>query len=413
MPPVAGDDIDVSSAHNETTAAAIALTFPGTNTNPNRILSCDKTNAPAQASDILAGAVVNTTGASNITLNGCFYMYGVSFLAGSAASTANIIMPGSGSTGVQYYAGCFFQLNNTSASSVIQVGGSASNAPMTCTWGNTTVRFGAVGQSIQPSMCVFKWQNTASAINASGSVPTNLFSTYGSSRTSNILLEGIDLSLLSSATIFKASWTSSGATQILNCKLPSTVTIAGAPLYFGSAPIDLINSDGTNTNYRQERYGIQGTLKSSTTVYNKATDGDTSISWQVVTVATNNRLYFPFECFEIVKWVAAGMYAASLVNVTSATASLTNADIWVDVHSLDTSGFPIATIHTSGVATVLTAGTTLTSGSAWVSPLGGSPNNYVLSIPSFTTALDGYVRFIVKVAKPSLTVYIDPNVVLA
>ena len=62
----AGDDFNVYSGHAETQASLMTLTFKGTAASPNRLFSCDRTNAPAQAGDLVAGASITTTGANSV-----------------------------------------------------------------------------------------------------------------------------------------------------------------------------------------------------------------------------------------------------------------------------------------------------------------------------------------------------------
>lgn len=100
-------------------------------------------------------------------------------------------------------------------------------------------------------------------------------------------------------------------------------------------------------------------------------------------------------------------------NVTGSLPAGTNVIGHVISDSGSTTAVTQATAANLNATVSIASAQTLTAGSTWVSPLGGSPNNYVLNIPSFIVAIAGYVRFIVKVAKASTTLYIDPKVVVA
>ena len=394
----AGDDFNVLLTHAETQASALTLTFKGTATSPNRVFSCDNTNSPAQASDLLAGASVTTTGNSNLTLSGNdVYIYGVTFNCGTGAVAALINV----SSLVGTLEACALNKLGTAGSATAIVSNTGSGNLVLL---NTPMKFGSTSDNIRFDETTLLWRNTPNAI-AGSTYPTTLFG-YAGTAPSLIQLDGVDLSALGSGNIFGTP-PAGRKIQLLNCKTGSSAVIATTPSAPG-AIVDLINSDSGATGSRQERYTYQGTLTTSTTIYNNASDGVTPISWQVVTTA-NSKLQAPFECFQIPKWAGVGTFANTFVTITSATASLTNADVWMEAEYLGTSGFPISSLTTSGVATQLTAGSGLASG-AWGT--GARAHTYTLALPSFTTAIAGYVRFTVKVAKASLTLNIDPNVSL-
>ena len=71
---------------------------------------------------------------------------------------------------------------------------------------------------------------------------------------------------------------------------------------------------------------------------------------------------------------------------------------------------PQSFMVSSAPANLLTSGTGLAAGT-WA--VGGQGSNYQIAIPSFTTTISGLVRVIVKVARASTTVYVDPNITIA
>lgn len=403
----AGDDFNVKNTHSETTAGAVTLTFKGTAASPNRVFSCDATNTPAQASDLLAGASIADSTGTDITINGFVYIYGVNFKAGSGAVSSNINLGASGGHEIALDT-CTLQLLGTSQASV-NVFGAQSTASARVRLINTPITFnGTATSGISFNAGCFTWQNTASAVVGSASLNV-LFGSVaidGTERETIVICDGVDLSGVASG---KKLVDPGNLTQIQlkNCKLTSGVLV-GVPLGPGCS-YDMCGCGSGNTPYDFQRSQYQGALTTSTTVFNNATDGVTPVSWQIITT-TNAKRQSPFECFEIVKWVTLGTYAASLIQLTSATAALTNADVWVDVEYLSSASFPLAATVTTAPAAQLTAGSALSAGS-WAT--GGLGNNYQLAIPSFVQAVAGLVRFTVKVAKASLTVNIDPDVVVA
>lgn len=400
----AGDDFNVLSTHSESQASALTLSFKGTNASPNRIFSCGNTNSPATASDLLAGATVTTTGANAISFNGSFYCYGVTFNNGTGTVAVTVVV--GNTAGEQIFDTCTIAVKVTTATCTIQFGGSIVQNYFTLI--NTKLNFDSgVSSSVVIGVGCFRWKNTSSAVGGSQTNLSSLFTALGTARAAIMILDGIDLTGVASGKNIVAAMTFPVAAQIINCRITSGALFA-TPTVTG-ASVDAVITDSGATGYIQSRYTYQGTLTTSTTVYNNATDGVTPISWQVVTTA-NAKRQSPFECFDIVQWVAAGTYAASTIQVTSATASLLNSDIWVETQYLGNASFPIASGVSSGPATQLTTGSSLAAGT-WAA--GGLGNNYKLAIPSFTTALAGFVRFRVKVAKASLTINIDPAVTVA
>lgn len=408
-----GTDFYTKSTHTET-AATLTLGFKGVTATPDRVFSTGSTNSPPTTGDLTFGAAFASSTSTNITITGYVYIYGCQFTWGSGANTAFFIVHNS-SAGDVTLDSCKI-IQGSTISGGIQFGGN-NNLAARCTLINTTMKFGSVGTVLQGKGGVFRWRNTASAIDAAGSLPTQLFSTASGSVPTIHILDGVDLSALTSKGLLSAG-ACYQTIQLINCKLPTGFT-TGTPTTAAGSTIDSILCDSSNATYKQVRITYQGSLQASNTVYNNATDGVTPISWQVITSANANP-QSPFECFDIVQWVAAGTYTASKIFATSATAALKTNDIWVDVQYLGANYPNTAPATTfgagSGTATLpqIPQGTTpgsITSGASWGT--GGLGNNYSLDVPSFTTSAAGYVRFIIKVGKPSLTINIDPAVTIA
>ena len=407
----AGDDFDVSSAHAETQASALTLTFKGTAASPNRVFSCDKTNAPAQASDLLAGAAVTTTGANALTMNGVGYVYGVTFNIGTGTTGVNATI-GTTSTDLVFDT-CAFKFLVTTGSGEFGVAGTGSGVANKCRLINTTISFnGGTACNLAVTGAELIWENTPSAVGGTQTAIANLF--VSSTRGNIVRCDGLDLSSIASGKNLVQAQAVFGVYQFINCKLASGVAVATP-----SGPdvlIDLINCDSGATGYKQSRFSYQGTLSADATVVNNATDGTTPISWKVATTA-NSKRQSPFECFEIVQWVdTTGVSKTATIQCVTDLASdataLTNADIWVEAHVLDNASFPISSTYTSAPATLLTAGSTLAAGT-WATTTGMTTPDARKMTVTFTNQIKGLVRFTVKVARASLTTLrVDPDVVI-
>lgn len=416
----AGDTIFVRNTHSESSAATTTWTFPGTIAAPNIVLCATNAAQPPLAANLIpasgttppaggTAATITITGAAhNLVVNGSVYFRGLIFNMGDSTNTNAIQFSASASTS-QKCSLCSLNITGTGTGHIVII--NLTNGAGVVDLNNCSVSFTGTGQGFRLSgQGYFRWRGGGSVLNAGSAIPTPLFigSTTGAGG-GVAIIEDVDLSLAGTGKTLVDQSSGGWYTRFSNCKLGASVTISANAVLPLSDRVDLIISDSTNTNYRSERYDYCGTQKTSTTVYNNATDGTTPISWQVVTTA-NSQLQWPFECVTISRWVAAGTYAATVVQCTSATASLTNADIWVEAEYLGSASFPQASVASSGVATPLTAGSALAAGTWATGSLG---NNYQLALPSFTVAMAGYVRFCVRVAKPSLTINIDPAVTVA
>jgi len=398
----AGDIFYVADDHAQTQASALTLTSPGTLASPCFVYCVLRTggSVPPVSADLRATATITTTGANAISLGSQItYYYGIIFSAGTGAVTSNFTAAGLFSTLV--FQSCAIRKLGTSGNTAAINFGSTTEATLI----NTTVQFGATGDSLNPGS-VFKWYNTASAVTGA-TVPTTGF--FGGSIRSLIYVEGVDLSALgSSSTLFRQE--SNVHTRLLkDCKLGSSVTIASTP-QFPSTETMIIRCDSGDTSYRTEKYTYSGTLTTETTIVRTggASDGTTPISWKVVTTANSERIY-PFEAFPISIWNETTGSSVT-VTVECRGASIPNLDeMWMDVEYLGTSGFPQGNFATSGHADLLATGTANTSSSeSW----GGSTSSFKLS-KAITPQEKGPITVYVKVAKASSTYYIDPKITLS
>jgi len=412
-----GTDFYVDSTQAETGVST--FTFKGAAATPDRMFSVTTAGStPPVTADLTAGASFSSSTTTAIQLNGFVYIYGCTFTAGSGSNAATMGLGISAAAFDVTLDTCKLICGGTLTGSRVQIGNTTALIAQRATLINTTMKFSHAGQGIDMFVGTFRWLNTASAIDGTGTLPTTLFLAATSQRGSNIICDSVDLSALTNKALAGA-WQTSGCLQFINCGLNSGYTVS-TPTGPGACPTDLIISDGTATTYNQARYSYQGTLTPSTSIHNNATDGTTGISWQVITTA-NATPQSPFECFPIVQWAASGTYTATKIFMTSATGSLKTNDVWVDVEYLG-SGYPLGKPATSfgagsGTATLpqipqgTTPGSIDTASASWATS--GQGTNYDLQVPSFTTSAAGYVRFTVKVGKPSLTIYIDPAVTIA
>lgn len=404
----AGDEIWVSQVHAETTAAAIAFSWAGTVVSPTHILCGDDAAAPPTA--LATTATVTTTGASDITIDnsGHVYCYGISFLCGSGAVTASIVL-NIGNVKTEYES-CSFQLVSTGASSLIDFSGGANGHAIL---NNCTFKFGATGQKLSNSTRG-TFEINGGSILAGSSAITVLTSLVGVSKW---VFSGFDLSN-AGATISIAASTAAGNTVILrNCKLPASWSGSVNSSTPGLASVfELYNSDSADTNYRYQRKTQFGIIDGETTVVatGGASDGTTPISWKMATNADAEWRHQTLNSGEIVQWneTVGSALTATIEIVHDSVTNITDREIWIDVQYLGTSGFPLSLFISDVATNYLTAAADQADSSAtWTTTGLTNPNTQKLNV-TFTPQEKGFIHATVRMTKASYTVYVDPKITI-
>ena len=402
----AGGTVYVSDNHAETQASAMTLTSPGTAASPTVVLCVDDTSDPEPPTALATTATVSTTGANSITFSGFAYIYGIAFRAGSAGNSASILMNTAVARWFRFDT-CTLNLNNTNSGSTITIGQANSANSILVELVNTTLNFGNTSQIVVVREG-FVWKNTPSAI--TGTVPTVLF---GSSSlvSTNVLLEGVDLSALGSGTSLVTA-ASIGQWLLKDCKLGSSVTVVTGSVVNQNWKLRLINCDSADTNYRYYLQCYQGTISQETVILRTggATDGTTPISRKMVSTA-NTQFYSPLESDWMPFWnETTGSALTIAIPVITDNVTLTDAEAWIEVEGLGTSGFPLGTFASDRATNILTtaANQTTDSTSTWTTTGLATPVKQVLST-TFTPQEKGFIRARVMLAKASTTMYFDPS----
>lgn len=408
----AGDTFYVAADHAGTQASALTLTFKGTNAAPDRVLCVNQAGSvPPVAADLRTTATVTTTGANGITIAGNVYIYGIQFNAGDGANTASLTI---GATAVctQTFQACDLELSNSSSASNLLIGPSIANGGCLIDLINTTMTYGHVTQGAQMRGGTLRWSNTPTALG--GAIfPTNLFKSGG--QPSIVTCDGVDLSPASTGKTLVQASNTTGIYQFINSRFGSAVTVAATPTSPHGTVTDVIISDNGATGYRQERYRYAGTLTAETVIVRSggASDGVQALSHKIVTTA-NAKPYAPFESFPLAIWNPdTGSSVTLTVEMVNDGVTLTNADAWLEVEYLGSSSHPTASLVSSGIATPLTAGANLTTSSeTWTTTGLSSPVKQLIAV-TFTPQMAGYVRAVLKVARVSTTLYLDPKLTLS
>src|SRR5688572_30908470 len=124
------------------------------------------------------------------------------------------------------------------------------------------------------------------------------------------------------------------------------------------------NCDNADTNYRLWVEEFSGSVKYETTIVRTggASDGATPISWKMASNADAEYPISTLESPEIVRWND-GVGSSKTVTVevvhdsqgSGTSSKLTDAEAWLEVQYLGTSGFPISTHISDAKATPMSA----------------------------------------------------------
>lgn len=413
---VAGDTIYVADGHAESNGASQSIALAGTLASPVNVICVNDTGDPATPTASATTATCTTTGAFGFTFSGTGYIYGIGFYAGTGTSgnsnAGDIGVNRSGTSGTQVFEKCAFVLGINNANQDIKVGPTADNVATATTWKNCDVRFAHVDQRIVVSRCTFVWEG--GALLSGGTSPGTLFA-FTSGHVSSCFLSGLDLTNASSSmNIFQAGI--HGRRVIRNSKLPDNWTggLTSGTMVSGER-CEMYNCDSADTNYRVWIEDYAGDLYSETTIVRSggATDGTTPIAWKVVTSAGAEFPLPAFDCPEIVRWnETTGSAITVEVEVLTDNVTLKDDEAWLEVQYLGTSGRPLSSFVSDRKAEVVASGENQTTSTAtWTTTGLTTPTKQKLSV-TFTPQEKGFIHAVVKLAKASTTVYVDPKLVV-
>lgn len=413
----AGDTVYVSHTHSETSAAGTNVTIasPGTATSPVNIICVNDVGDPSSPGTAATTALVATATTGNLVLNGFAYTYGITYSAGSGSSTALIRLSESSLAAGWRFEACKLKLNTTGGSAAFRLGIFGVNANCKIELENTVLEFGATGQSMQFGPCEFSWHNTASAI--AGTAPTTLITPQTAIiGHHNASFHSVDLSAVTGNLLSVAGLDQGSVYNFVNCKLGSGFTFTtGTHSGIGGPEVNFINCDSGSTNYNYYRETAQGTIVDETTLVKSsgASDGTTPLSWKMVSNA-NTTLGWPLASAPIVVWNdnSGASKTATVEILRDSATNLKDDEIWVEVDYLADSGDPGGlAVSDRKASPVATAADQASSAVTWTTTGMSNPNKQALSV-TFTPQKRGAVRGRVMLAKPSATVYVNPQVTI-
>jgi hypothetical protein len=405
----ASDRILIDSTNSES-VATISYTAPGAAATPNQILSCTPSGG-AGIGALAAGAVFTTTGTTTI-FSGCAYVYGVTIRNSSASS--NGITIGQTNGVLQHWDTCSFEHTGAGGSSIIEIGSVTAGGGGRVVLNNCTFKLGATGQRIYVSgEVVIRGGSWLSG----GTTPVNIFGCSSSNRGASLLVEGFDFSNLA-ATVNLMQGQGGTSTVFRDCKLPASwtgVPVTSALIQPGQR-VALWNCGNGGTTHRVWVVDYQYTLIAETVVVKTggAQDDATPISWKMTTTA--NVAYGSGEGVSpdmLINNTTTGSAKTITVDIIhDSVTNLTDAEVWLQVEYLGTSGQAIGSVITDAKSSVIaTAADQTASGATWTTTGLTNPNKQKLEV-TLTPQQKGYFICRVCCAKASKTIYIDPKPVV-
>jgi hypothetical protein len=415
----AGEDIYVASSHAETAASAKAIVFTNSTTAaPIRVVCTDKLATPPLLANMVATPTgsVTTTGNNAITVTGCAYIYGLIFSCGTTAASPSLTTGGAIRTDI-VYDNCALKLAATS-SPLIVFGTATTSVGCRVTLNNTTVRFASITAAIQCiSLLDLTIKNVASFVDTGGTIPTNLFST-GSTGGGRVLLEGVDLSGMSTKmlTIAQANGLQ---IHLKDCKEPASYSATNG-VNTPTSPSSVIFKSRTGSSgvaYNIEKYDVRGTQLTETTCVRTggAQVNGTGVAMKI-TGTSSAKFTAPFESTPLsINNTTTGASVIVTVYGYWAGASIpTNEELWLEISYLGSAATPVATFDVSTrKAQVLSTAATVavTDSSTW--GVGGTTKfKWAVTLSSPAPNLAGHLSVVVKSASTNAT-WIDPTVSLA
>lgn len=409
----AGDRLYVSNNHAESVAAAITLTFAGTSSAPNYVLCVSDAAAPPTAT--ATTATITTTGTANLSISGCVYLYGVSLFHGTGGSSTSFTLSSqSGSSTVV----------DTCVLKRVAYGGNAlSLGPSSGTTGGHSVELRNTNLSFSGTSQYVACNGNVSIIGgamAAGSLTPASGIFNPDIKVAGISIQGFDFSgFAATVSPFKATATYGACLSVMrNCKMPvgwSGNLVSGTISVKGQR-FELHNCDAADTNYRLWVEDLSGTIRSETVVVRTggASDGITPLSWKMTSNANALFPMLPLNSPEIVKWnETIGTPVTVAIEVVTDGVTLTNAECWLDVQYLGTSGFPLSLFANDAAADIFATPVNQTTSTAtWTTTGLTTPVKQSLSV-TFTPQEKGFIHAVVKLAKTSTTVYVDPLLTVA
>lgn len=400
----AGDIIKVHYTHSENVAADTTYTAA----NHIAVLSVDKDSSDALTPMGTASWIGHDASSFSIFMAGAFKVYinGLTFRL--AAGSIDSLSIATADGGQYHLENCYLWLgnNNTSSAMYFGSGAAAPNGYVRCT--NTTLRFGATGQSARIRASV---DFEGCTVSSAGSAPTNLFTDgLGGAL---VRWTGGDISHLGSNAIIGSHASGPTRYEFAQTKFGTSYTLIAAslsPANLGNAEVVAWDCHSGDTHGIVGHANAFGTMTSDTGIY--FTSGAAGQSWKIVTTA-NCTFYTPYVSPWMSLWnetLSSMTPAVEILRDGSATAYQSD-EVWAEFMAKVTSGSTQSTFYSDrmapgGAAADQAAGAGTGS---WTGESGTAWSGKCDSGSAITPAEIGDIMVRIAVGEASSTVYVNPE----
>lgn len=395
---VAGDEVRVHKTHSETGTLGSASFSGGTNANPIKITCVDK-----DAADALSTGAAITNNSSSFAFNGAFIVNGLTITQSAGAAFS---LNSNGSNSIARHRNCTFVVSGNNGLFIATTGGQVV-ALENCTIDLSAASAASCTISISGAVRI-----TGGTIKARAAGHTTLF--VVAQNEASLVLEGVDIQ----NTVTNICTISTSNVYMKRCKLPTfTNLVSTAPTqsefrnyaFLEGCVSGTITVPPLGLTWREAR---TGTVKSSLTRYRTGGADDeaqaNAHSWELVSSANALDGVSWLESPPMAAWVEAGSHTLT-VYVASGT-TFQDDELWIEVLSPSEAGsatsqarFQSSRLLERGTAANLTTDGT----SSWTGTGVGTLQKIAVSI---APTVAGPVSVRVCLAKPSSTVYVDPQI---
>lgn len=387
-----GDTIYVHYTHTEGAGSTAITLTGGTVSAPKVIISVDKDSSDAFTPGALCDCA---SGAADLTLAGVGFSYGVDY------TCADDIVMGSGSKW--------------------HIEGSPSTYA-TLTHDSIVIINAGCQISLQHCEHVFEATSSEFFIDdgnkailtdvklAAGSAATNDYIGTVSGDGAIVLFNGLDLTGMASTGNFLVPGSSDSRPSFVRgtgLKLPSSGSVVSATFNDAGSTVEIYNVGTGNTAYAFHIEDSRGVATEDTTQYRDATyDGTNGYSVKVVTTSAMVDGFTPFRMLLAEYYAAAN--GTHTVQLLTDGVTLQNDEFFVELIYPDATTGTLMNVVTSRAGNPISPANLSTSTEVWTETL-TSDTELEVAVTA-TSGAAGIHQVWINVAKPSSTVYIDPEV---
>lgn len=400
---LAGDTLDMSSVHTETTAG-ISLTVPGSATSVSKILGGTQ-GTTSGLTALATGGVIESSNTS-FSVNGSFYASNITWRASSTSTVSPTFANTTGN--IQFHNACRYEVTGGGASSGVKFGAGVANAATLVTLKDCVFKLSNANQRINVDYVV---NIIGGSIDAAGTAPSGIFKIEGNTRAAKLTCDDFNASACTASADIIGAVSQGGAyARFRRMKLPASWTgslVTSGQIKAGDR-FELIDASSGTTVYKLWIADFAGSIRDENTV--KVTAN--SRSYKAVTTADCS-LINPLRSQEYFVPLTAGSAQTVTIPILTDNVTLTDAEAWLEVDLVASSTSALGTTSHDAVADALaTPAAQTTSAVTWTTTGLATPVKQELSV-TLTPGVAQYAIVRAVFAKPSTTVYLDDRLTVA